>query len=144
MDVPAGAGLTGGCQCGDVRYEIRGRPVDLFVCHCLECRRQSSSAFGISVGVRSADFHILSGAPRVWTRAATVGGSLDCWFCPRCGSRLWHGDRQRDAVISVKGGSLDTPPDLSRATHIWTSRRLPGVVIPEGAEAWPEEPPARE
>ena len=32
---------TGGCQCGGVRYEV------VFVCHCRECRRQSSSAFGI-------------------------------------------------------------------------------------------------
>jgi hypothetical protein len=44
--------LAGGCQCGAVRYEIRGEPMSLYVCHCRECQRQSSSAFGISVIVK--------------------------------------------------------------------------------------------
>ncbi len=40
----------------------------------------------------------------------------------------------------MKGGSLDAPPDLSQAKHIWTSRKLAGVIIPDGVETWPEEP----
>jgi hypothetical protein len=134
--------LAGGCQCGDVRYELRGAPVGLWICHCLECRKQSSSAFGISVDVRSEDLVLLSGAPKVWTRAATVQGSLDCAFCPRCGSRLWHGSPGDKTVVSVKGGSLDRPPDLSRAIHIWTVRKLDGVVIPDHAVTHEQEPPA--
>lgn len=136
----APAPRTGGCQCGAVRYEIRGPAVDLYVCHCNECRRQSASAFGISMIVRPADLVLVCGTPRTWTRAANVGGSLDCAFCPDCGSRLWHGDLAADRDISVKGGSLDRPPDLSKAKHIWTSRKLAGVIIPDGVETWPEEP----
>lgn len=132
---------TGGCQCGEVRYELTGEPVDLYVCHCLECRGQSASAFGISVIVRPPDLKLLSGEPSVWTRAATIRGTMDCFFCPRCGSRLWHGNPARDAVISVKGGSLDTPPDLTGARHIWVSRKLDGIVIPPDAETHAEEPP---
>ena len=138
----SGEALTGGCQCGDIRYEIRGGPVDLYVCHCGECRKQSSSAFGISVRVRAADFILLSGAPRVWSRPAAVAGSLDCAFCPTCGSRILHGNTDTDEIVSIKGGSLDSPPDLSTAKHIWVSRKLPGVVIPDHVESHPEEPPA--
>ena len=43
-------------------------------------------------------------------------------------------------MVSIKGGSLDRPVDLTRATHIWVSRKLPGVVIPEGAPQFAEEP----
>lgn len=134
-------GLTGGCQCGDVRYEVRGEPVDVYVCHCRECQKQSSSAFGISVIVRGDDLVLLAGAPRVWTRAATVGGSMDCAFCPRCGSRVWHGNPEHDDFISIKGGSLDAPPDLTDAKHIWISRKLPGIVISDHVEIHEEEPP---
>lgn len=133
---------TGGCQCGEVRYEIRGEPVDLYVCHCRECQKQSSSAFGISLIVKSADMILLSGKPGIWTRSAAVAGSFDCAFCPRCGARLWHGNPRKDDVLSIKGGSLDYPPDLSHAKHIWVSRKLPGVVIPDRAETHEEEPPA--
>ena len=44
----------GGCQCGAVRYQLSAEPVALYVCHCRECRRQSASAFGISVRIRPA------------------------------------------------------------------------------------------
>ncbi len=53
--------LSGGCQCGAVRYEVQGTPHEIYVCHCRECRKQSSSAFGISVMVRSADVRLLQG-----------------------------------------------------------------------------------
>ena len=42
--------------------------------------------------------------------------------------------------ISVKGGSLDVPPDLTHAVHIWTARKLPGVLIPDGARCFTGEP----
>jgi hypothetical protein len=43
-------------------------------------------------------------------------------------------------VLTVKGGSLDRPVDLRGAIHIWTSRKLAGVIIPDGAVQFPEEP----
>ncbi len=45
------ASYTGGCQCGQVRYEIRAEPLTLYLCHCKECQQQSSSAFGMSLTV---------------------------------------------------------------------------------------------
>lgn len=132
--------LTGGCQCGRIRYEITGRPGTIYVCHCRECRRQSASAFGISVTVRSVDLRLVRGTPKVWSRPADSGNRVDCHFCPDCGSRVWHGDPAREAEVSVKGGSLDQPVDLADAVHIWTCRRLPGVAIPEGARRFEQEP----
>jgi len=133
--------LTGGCQCGAVRYEIAGAPEKIFVCHCRECRKQSASAFGISVSTRVADFRLVQGAIQHWTRDTDSGKRLRCVFCPRCGSRLWHEGEPKGRIISVKGGSLDEPPDLGAAIHIWTSRKLAGVVIPAGRPQFPEEPP---
>ena len=132
--------LAGGCQCGGVRYEIAGRPVALYVCHCRECQKQSASAFGISVMVKRADFRLTRGKVKVWSRATDRGGRLACAFCPACGSRLWHEAVPANATISVKGGSLDQPPDLRAACHIWTARRLPGVIIPKTARQFPGEP----
>ena len=133
--------VTGGCQCGAVRYEIASSPVELYVCHCRECQKQSSSAFGISAFVRRADFRLTQGAVKSWTRPTDTGRRLRCVFCPDCGSRLWH-ERESEVLpfISVKGGSFDQPLDLGNAVHIWISRRLEGVVVPEGARQFPLEP----
>lgn len=132
--------MTGQCQCGGVAYEIAGAPLSVYVCHCRECQRQSSSAFGISVIVRAADLSVVRGSPKRWSRPAAVAGTLDCTFCPDCGSRLFHRSPGED-VVSVKGGSLDVAPDLSGAAHIWTARKLAGVAIPPGVPTFPGEPP---
>ena len=133
---------TGGCQCGAVRYEVPDAPHALFACHCLECRKQSASAFGISYIVRRNDLRLTRGRPSSWVRSADSGNRLRCWFCPDCGSRLFHeSEPSGDDWASVKGGSLDEPVDFAKAVHIWTARKVPGFVIPPGAEQYPGEPP---
>ena len=131
---------TGGCQCGELRYEITGAPHQIYVCHCRECQKQSASAFGISVRVRSADMRLLKGKPCSWSRPKDSGRTLACFFCSNCGSRVWHGDRDQANEISIKGGSLDEPIDLTNAIHIWTVRTLPGVIIPGNARRFAREP----
>jgi hypothetical protein len=130
----------GGCQCGEVRYEIAGEPLTLFVCHCRECQKQSASAFGMSLEFAREALRVTHGAPRVWTRGTDSGRQLACAFCPTCGSRLWHASEGAAPTITVKAGSLDEPVDVSRAVHIWTARKLPGLVIPAEAVQFPGEP----
>ncbi len=43
--------------------------------------------------------------------------------------------------MTIKAGSLDDPVDMTNAIHIWTSRKLNGVIIPEVALQYPQEPP---
>lgn len=131
--------LTGGCQCGAVRYEVTAKPLAVYVCHCRECQKQSASAFGISVIVPAQAFSLRQGRVGHWSRPTASGGTLDCMFCLECGTRIRH-TAPGEAVISIKGGSLDVPVDLAGAYHIWTRRKLSGVVIPDGARQCPEEP----
>ena len=132
--------LPGGCQCGAIRYELSRGPLEIYVCHCTECRKQSASAFGISFIVPRTALHITQGEPRFWSRPTDAGNTLDCAFCGACGSRLWHQRRDPVDTLSIKGGSLDEAVDLSRAVHIWTSRMLPGIVLPDGTMQFAGEP----
>jgi hypothetical protein len=131
---------TGGCQCGAVRYESAGEPLALYACHCAECRKQSASAFGMSLLVPRAGFRVTIGTPEFWTRLADSGRHVRCAFCPDCGSRLWHEREGISETVTIKAGSLDDPVDVTGAIHIWTSRKLPGVIIPARALQFPEEP----
>ncbi len=132
--------LTGSCQCGSVRYQSLGEPGALYACHCRECRKLSVSAFSLSLLVPRAGFSLTRGNPKTWTRPTATGRSLACYFCPTCGSRVWHDAPHDPLTVTIKAGSLDEPIDISHAIHIWTSRRLKGVIIPEDAAQWPEEP----
>ncbi|WP_037256007.1 GFA family protein [Rhodovibrio salinarum] len=134
--------MEGGCQCGAVRYAVDAEPYGVFVCHCTQCRRQSASAFGISVDIPASALHVLQGTTQSWCRP-TPTGRLICHFCPTCGGRLWHVADPPDGRMTLKGGTLDVPLDLTAAVHIWTTHKLPGVIIPEGAVCYPGEPEDR-
>ena len=71
---------TGGCQCGKIRYEIRAEPLTLYVCHCQECQKQSSSAFGMSLTVPRDSVVIVEGEPKAWTRKADSGHEVKNFF----------------------------------------------------------------
>lgn len=130
---------TGRCQCGEIRYKSAGVPLALYICHCLECQKQSASAFGISLDVSRAGFYVTQGTPKYWSRTTDNGQKLRCAFCPTCGSRLWHESDPTSKTLSIKGGSLDKPIDVSKATHVWVTRKFPGIIIPNGATQFPEE-----
>ena len=133
--------LTGGCQCGAVRYRVDAEPIRVYCCHCTECRAQSASAFGISVIVPAMSLALTQGAVKIWSRQTGSGKVLDCAFCPDCGTRLWHVNPPAGEQMSVKGGSVDGGVDLSESWHIWTSSKLSGVVIPKGARQFPRDHP---
>ncbi len=130
----------GSCQCGAIRFAVPEVPLAVYVCHCTECRKQSSSAFGVSFTVTRRALRLLSGMPQYWSRRTASGHTLECAFCPRCGSRLWHQSTGHPYTLNVKGGSLDAPLDLGDAIHLWISSKLPGVVIPPGARTFAGEP----
>lgn len=114
--------LSGGCNCGKVRYQIEGEPVRVGLCHCETCRKQSGSAFSFF---------------GIWSRAnVTLSGELGCWrsraggerFCPTCGSALFTWDENSDE-IEVKLGTLDGPPSaLAPIYELWTIRREPWLA----------------
>jgi hypothetical protein len=132
---------TGGCQCGDIRYEITGEPRMLVACHCTDCQRQSGSAFGMSLVVAESDFRILQGEVKTSSSRSAAGRAKLGAFCPRCGTRIYHKPEWRRASVSVKPGTLDDTRWLNPDMHIWTSSKQRWVVIPEGVECHERQPP---
>lgn len=135
-----GRPLSGGCQCGAVRYEIHAEPMQLYICHCTECRRQSASAFGVSLIAPADALRIVAGAPKLFTRPTSHAAPMRCYFCGDCGSRIYHANDAWGNEVSVKGGTLDQRLDLAAATHIWTASAAPGVEIPREARRIAGEP----
>jgi hypothetical protein len=128
--------LTGGCQCGAVRYEIDAEPLTVIACHCTECQKQSASAFGMTVPVLRAALRIVKGEPKHWSRIAESGNELGAMFCPTCGVRLYH-EPANKALLNVKAGTLDDRSWAQPVGHIWADmaqpwvrKRLTGVIYP--------------
>lgn len=127
--------MEGSCQCGAVKFTTpMPKPSMLFHCHCLNCQKQSASAFGTSAMFPT--FTLPPDAPvGVYDNPHTKSGRIaKCYFCKNCGSRILH-DRGT-GTVSVKGGLLEGL-DWSNGVHIWTKRAR--VPIPEGATQYPGE-----
>ncbi|KAI2603130.1 Mss4-like protein [Hypoxylon fragiforme] len=138
--------LTVRCQCGHVSFPTpTAQPLSLFYCHCTECQKQTSSAFGTSaIYPASGLFPLppqLAARMRVFRRAphATNGRSQDCYFCAECGSRLLHrivdaDGRARDTV-SVKGGCIEGLEwRWETSMHIFVRSAV--IPLPEGFETY--------
>lgn len=136
------------CQCAIVTFQTpTPEPIDVYCCHCTQCRRQSASAFGTSA-IFSADglFPLsddLNSKLQIWTRPTKSGGEMDCYLCRNCGTRLFHRIRSSEGVpkstVSIKGGAI-VGLNLGKGKHIWTSKAV--MPIPEGVERYDESPPA--
>ncbi len=126
---------SGGCQCGNIRYEIGSTPRMLYVCHCRDCQKQSSSAFGMSLIVDPAVVDFVKGGEnlKTWDSRGEDGQIKRCAFCPECGTRIFHAADREDQPISIKAGSLDDTGWLQPVAHIWLHSK----------QAWVTADPAR-
>ncbi|KAF1848682.1 uncharacterized protein K460DRAFT_279440 [Cucurbitaria berberidis CBS 394.84] len=132
--------MNGSCACGAVQFTTpTSKPFKLFHCHCIDCRKQSSSAFGTSA---IFPYFRVDDNPSVssFVKHCDSGNKKRCYFCKGCGSRIIHANIVEDGhpkTVSVKGGLLEDL-DWTGAVHIWCKRAV--VPIPEGVERWEAEP----
>jgi len=127
------APYSGGCQCGQVRYEITAEPLKLTACHCRECQKQSGSAFGMGLWIASGDLRV-RGRLKSYTRTADSGKPMTGVFCPECGVRLYHIPSYDQDIYLLKPGTLDDTKGLRPTRMVWTRRKQPWVVIPDDIE----------
>ena len=56
--------IAGGCQCGELRYEITAAPLMIYACHCTNCQRISGSAFGLAATIVEDSLEFTHGEPQ--------------------------------------------------------------------------------
>jgi hypothetical protein len=108
--------LSGGCQCGAVRFEATGAPYRVGVCHCLDCRKAHGAIFR-TFAIYPAD----RVAPTGETARYAVKDNERRHFCPRCGGPVLSEDGGDEVEIFV--GALDEPDRLRPTYELWMGRR---------------------
>lgn len=111
--------LTGGCQCGAVRYVLTAPPERVHLCHCRMCQKAVGGPFATGAPVKRGAFAWTRGTP-----ASFASSSLSHRdFCAKCGTPLAF--RYDDAdTISVTLGSLDCPEDVPPVRHYGVESRV--------------------
>ncbi len=139
----------GGCACGAVRYRMTSSPMFVHCCHCLDCQRQTGSAFVLNAMIEADRIQLLSGTPEPVSVPTDSGRPHDIYRCPACRVAVWSDYGRRPALRFVRVGTLDNPAALRPDVHIYTRSKLPWIRLPEGVPAfeafydpqkvWPKE-----
>src|SRR5213596_2764272 len=108
--------LEGGCACAAVRYRLASEPLFIHCCHCLNCQRQTGSAFVINLLIETDRVEILSGTPLAVDVPRDDGSSQRIFRCPTCQVAVWS-QYGRPQVRFVRGGTLDEPSEVAPDVH---------------------------
>jgi hypothetical protein len=112
--------LTGGCQCGAVRYALHTWPQHAHICHCRMCQKAFGAYFAAFAGVPRDRFEVTRG------EIATFMSSdqAERGFCRDCGTPLTFRYIGR-VRIAFSLGSLDHPERVKPEQQIGVESRLP-------------------
>ncbi|MCF3641561.1 GFA family protein [Rhizobium sp. TRM95111] len=110
---------TGGCQCGAVRFRIRGALGRPSICHCRMCQKQFGGFFGPLVTVKGET---------EWPRDAPTyfrsSVNIERGFCQRCGTPLTY---RHPGGLEIAIGAFDDRSDLAPQIQVNYAARIPWV-----------------
>jgi hypothetical protein len=132
--------LTGGCNCGAVRFEVTEPPVGARYCHCTRCQRRTGTAASCSAAVVPGSFRITSGEDRL--RAWKPEDGWEKWFCGDCGSSLFSRDPAEPDRVGVRMGAFDSDPGVRPSARQFVAYAASWEPIPDdGLPRYPERSP---
>jgi hypothetical protein len=142
----------GGCSCGAVRYRLASEPLFVHCCHCLNCQRQTGSAFVINLLIETDRVELVTGDPQPVDVPRDDGSSQRIFRCPGCQVAVFS-EYTRPEFRFVRAGTLDDPSSVQPDVHIFTRSKVPWVTLPDSVpafeiyydtkELWPAESLAR-
>jgi hypothetical protein len=132
--------LTGGCNCGAVRFEVTEHPLGAAYCHCTRCQRRTGTAASPSAAVVPGSFHVLAGEEVL--KAWKPEGGWEKWFCGECGSQLFARSPGAPEQVGIRMGAFDGDPGVRPSARQFVAYAAPWEPIPEdGLPRHPERRP---
>ena len=115
--------VEGGCPCGAVRYRLLEDPLELHVCHCMDCQRASGSAFVMTMSAPQQALEVVQG--RLETVSyETVEGIPRCdERCAVCYARLWSQNTRYPEIVAIRPGTFDDTSWLEPIAHLMDDLR---------------------
>lgn len=85
------------------------------LCHCLDCRKITGSAFSTNLVVAEDGFSVTKGTPKSFPKTAASGKTITSFICGNCGSTLWRESETYAGTKIIKAGTLDGDISLEEA-----------------------------
>lgn len=103
--------MSGGCQCGRVRYRAQIDPDQAYLCHCRMCQRATGGVSIAFVGVPRK--HVVWESGPDWYASSPIAKRP---FCRECGTPLGFAFNQGENM-DITVGSLDDPYGIEPHWH---------------------------
>jgi hypothetical protein len=122
-------GRTASCRCGQLTATTTGEPVRVSVCHCLDCKKRSGSAFAVQARWPAEQVKI-EGRSKSWVNIADSGNRITFHFCPYCGSDVHYEINGKfDGLVAIPLGAFEDPFSLEPRFSVWERRKCDWVEI---------------
>ncbi len=103
--------MTGGCQCGRIRYEAEIENFEAYLCHCRYCQRATG---GVSIAFKNVKKADLTWADEPdWFHSSPIAQRP---FCRECGTSLGFAFPDGEN-IDLTVGSFDDPSRFRPTSH---------------------------
>jgi hypothetical protein len=120
---------TASCRCGQLRAITTGEPVRVSVCHCLDCKKRSGSAFAAQARWPKEQVTV-EGNSKTFVNIADSGNRRTFHFCPECGSDVHYEiEGKFEGLIAIPLGAFADPYFASPRFSVWEHRKHDGVEI---------------
>jgi hypothetical protein len=117
------------CRCGQLRASVTGDPGRVSVCHCLNCKKRSGSAFAVQARWPAEQVQV-EGRSNSFVMVGDSGNPATFHFCPECGSDVFYGINGKfDGMIAIPLGAFDDPYPFSPSFSVWEERKHGWVEI---------------
>lgn len=132
--------LTGGCNCGAVRFELTAPFVSATYCHCRRCQRRTGTGASASGRVEPGSFRLLSGEDAL--RAWKPPDGNEKWFCGECGSAIYSHPPDDPSKLAVRLGAIDGDPRIRPSSRQYVAYSAAWEPIPrDDLPRYPERAP---
>lgn len=121
------------CSCGQLTASVRGEPIRISVCHCLECQKRTGSVFGAQTRF-PADAVTVAGNSTEFARTGDEGTTVRFHFCPTCGSIVYYLMAAIPGIVAIPVGAFADPGFPAPRVAVYESRRHPWVGLPGDIE----------
>jgi hypothetical protein len=118
------------CNCGQLQAICVGEPDRVSVCHCLNCKRRTGSAFAWNASFPTEAVTPI-GDFLSFSRATDTGRTNTYHFCPNCGSTVYYDVEMRPGTISVPAGAFASADFPKPTVQVFGQRRVEWCVINE-------------
>ncbi|ABD08232.1 Glutathione-dependent formaldehyde-activating, GFA [Rhodopseudomonas palustris HaA2] len=119
MTATGKAVLTGGCQCGAIRYALSAPPLRITLCHCRMCQKATGAPFASMAEVAREHFAWTRGQPASFRSSSLAERD----FCNACGTPLSY--RQNEGTsIEIMTGTFDRPDRVVPTVQLGAESRL--------------------